>query len=97
MGWEQRGSHQYYYRKERESSRVKSIYVGRGELAELTAMLDAIQRSTQKEERTKERSLLACSLLDTEIGDALLKSDYQFRWLENSVPGRIERVVGADF
>lgn len=27
------------------------------------------------------------------IGDALLKSDYQFRWLENSIPGRIERAI----
>src|SRR5260370_1650026 len=28
-----------------------------------------------------------------EIGDALLKSDYQFRWLARSVPGRIERTL----
>lgn len=37
MGWEQRGANQYYYRKEREGSRVKSTYVGRGDLAHTIA------------------------------------------------------------
>ncbi len=53
MGWEQRGIQKYYYRKVRESSRVKSIYVGRGELAELTARLEAMQRDTQKRNALK--------------------------------------------
>ncbi len=35
MGWEQRGAHQYYYRKERDGSRAKSVYVGRGEIANM--------------------------------------------------------------
>lgn len=37
MGWERRGNHEYYYRKEREGSRVKSTYVGRGEMAHMIA------------------------------------------------------------
>lgn len=41
MGWEQRGTHQYYYRKEREGSRVKSIYVGRGEIAQMVSQIEA--------------------------------------------------------
>lgn len=35
MGWEQRGNNRYYYKKEREGSRVKSVYVGRGEIANM--------------------------------------------------------------
>lgn len=37
MGWEQRGSHQYFYRKQRDGLRVKSIYVGRGEIAKMVS------------------------------------------------------------
>jgi hypothetical protein len=39
MGWEQRGKNQYYYRKEREGSRVKSTYAGRGEIAHMIAQI----------------------------------------------------------
>src|SRR5688500_8453371 len=35
MGWEQRGNHSYYYRKERSGSSVRSVYVGRGEVAHM--------------------------------------------------------------
>jgi len=48
MGWEQRGNNQYYYRKEREGSRVKSVYVGRGEIAH---MISEIQSSSPVLER----------------------------------------------
>lgn len=41
MGWERRGNHEYYYRKEREGSRVKSTYVGRGEMAHMIAGLES--------------------------------------------------------
>jgi hypothetical protein len=44
MGWEQRGTFQYFYKKEREGSRVKSIYVGRGDLAQLSAKFCAMQQ-----------------------------------------------------
>jgi len=39
MGWEQRGNNRYYYRKEREGSKVKSVYVGRGEIAHMISRL----------------------------------------------------------
>src|SRR6185295_2341367 len=41
MGWEQRGNNRYYYRKEREGSRVKSTYVGRGEIAHMIAKFES--------------------------------------------------------
>ena len=41
MGWEQRGTNRYYYRKEREGSRVKSVYVGRGEIAHMISQFQA--------------------------------------------------------
>jgi hypothetical protein len=53
MGWEKRGSGEYYYRKEREGSRVKSVYVGRGEIANMisqfqssTSVIEKFARST---------------------------------------------------
>ncbi len=41
MGWERRGNNQYYYKKEREGSRVKSTYVGRGEIAHMIAQIQS--------------------------------------------------------
>src|ERR1051325_2995715 len=41
MGWEQRGNNRYFYRKEREGSRVKSVYVRRGEIAHMVAQLQS--------------------------------------------------------
>ena len=41
MGWEQRGNNSYYYRKEREGSRVRSVYAGRGEIAHMVAQLQS--------------------------------------------------------
>ncbi|MGI9066896.1 MAG: hypothetical protein ACR2HX_10895 [Pyrinomonadaceae bacterium] len=55
MGWEKRGNHHYYYRKERYGSRVKSVYVGRGEIALLTAQLDVLQREQNEAVQVKER------------------------------------------
>lgn len=48
MGWEQRGSHLYFYRKEREGSRVKSIYVGRGETANMISRFQASSSAIEK-------------------------------------------------
>ena len=55
MGWEQRGSESYFYRKERSAGRVRSVYVGRGEIAVLTARLDKMQREERDAQRGKER------------------------------------------
>lgn len=41
MGWEQRGGNTYYYRKERDGSSVKSVYVGRGEIAHMISQFQA--------------------------------------------------------
>jgi hypothetical protein len=41
MGWEQRGTNRYYYKKERDGSRVKSVYVGRGEIAHMVAQIQS--------------------------------------------------------
>lgn len=40
MGWERRGNHEYYYRKARDGSRVKSWYVGRGEMAHMISKFE---------------------------------------------------------
>ncbi len=55
MGWERRGNNQYYYRKHREGSHVRSVYVGQGEIAVLTAQLDEMQREQNETLRARER------------------------------------------
>ena len=54
MGWEQRGNNQYYYKKEREGSRVKSVYVGRGEIAQMVAQLQSTSPLLERLARTIE-------------------------------------------
>jgi hypothetical protein len=44
MPWKQRNGDRYYYQSVREGGRVRSQYVGRGEVAELAAQIDAINR-----------------------------------------------------
>ena len=65
MGWERRGKNLYYYRKEREGSRVKSTYVGRGELAHLISQLQASSIAV-------ERIVRASKLNDSEKTEAVL-------------------------
>jgi len=48
MGWEKRGNHSYYYRKEREGPRVKSVYVGRGEIANMVSNLQTTSTVLEK-------------------------------------------------
>ena len=48
MGWERRGNHEYYYRKEREGSRVKSTYVGRGEMAHMISNFESSSTEIEK-------------------------------------------------
>ena len=52
MGWEQRGNNSYYYKKEREGSRVKSVYVGRGEIAHMVAQIQSTSPLLDKLART---------------------------------------------
>lgn len=51
MGWEKRGGRQVYYRKRREGRRVVSEYIGAGELAQLLAQCDALEREDRERER----------------------------------------------
>jgi hypothetical protein len=55
MGWETRNGRSYYYRKEREGSRVRSVYVGGGETASLIAQLDALQSDEREGKRALAR------------------------------------------
>jgi hypothetical protein len=54
MGWEKRGSHEYYYRKEREGSRVKSVYVGRGEMADMISKFESTSAELERFLRAKQ-------------------------------------------
>jgi len=58
MGWEtkERGS-SYYYRKEREGARVRSVYVGKGETAILIAQFEAMRHEEEQERRDTEKEL----------------------------------------
>jgi hypothetical protein len=68
MGWEQRGNNSYYYKKERDGSRVKSVYVGRGEIAHMVAQL---QSSSPLLERFA-RSIKSPQQLEQEKAEAAL-------------------------
>jgi hypothetical protein len=48
MGWEQRGNSNYSYKKERDGARVRSVYVGNGEIAQ---MISTIQSTSPLLER----------------------------------------------
>lgn len=61
MGWEQRGAYSYYYRKERQGSRVRSTYVGRGEMAHMISKFEASSAEVEKLMRAK-RSIEADEL-----------------------------------
>jgi|SRR5688500_18810108 len=66
MGWELRGNNRYYYKKEREGSRVKSIYVGRGEIAH---MISQIQSSSFVLERLV-RTVRSAEVVEQEKAEA---------------------------
>jgi len=48
MGWEQRGTNSYYYKKERDGAHVKSVYVGRGEIAHMISKLQSSSAELEK-------------------------------------------------
>jgi len=52
MGWEQRGNNRYYYKKERDGSKVKSVYVGRGEVAHMISKLQSSSAVIERFART---------------------------------------------
>jgi hypothetical protein len=53
MGWERRGTNSYYYKKERDGSSVRSVYVGRGEVAQMVSKLQASSTDLEKLMRAK--------------------------------------------
>ncbi len=69
MGWERRGAHSYYYRKEREGPKVKSVYLGRGEIAH---MISQIQSSSPLLERLA-RTIKSPDVLKEEKAEAALE------------------------
>jgi len=52
MGWEQRGNNSYYYKKERDGSKVRSIYVGSGEIAHMISQIQTSSPFLEKLART---------------------------------------------
>jgi len=85
MGWEQRGTHQYYYRKQRDGMRVRSIYVGRGELAHLisefqasSTVLERLTNANKSLESKKEENLfnLTVELIQLFTQAALLTAGF---------------------
>jgi hypothetical protein len=60
MGWEQRGNNSYYYKKERQGSTVRSVYVGPGEIAHMisqiqsnTPLIEKLARSINSAEKNR--------------------------------------------
>jgi hypothetical protein len=85
MGWERRGNNLYFYRKERQRSQVKSIYVGRGEIAHLisqfqsssTAVERIIRANRENESKKTEAALdLASELIQLFTQAALLTAGF---------------------
>ncbi|HEV2763866.1 MAG TPA: hypothetical protein VGV38_12870 [Pyrinomonadaceae bacterium] len=71
MGWEQRGRRSYYYRKERDGKRVRSVYVGGGELASFVGLMTEGRRAEGRKRREAERRARA-SIAETDAAlDAL--------------------------
>lgn len=88
MGWEQRGRRSYLYKKEREGSRVRSVYIGVGERAALISQLETMRRDEaeiKREDRRLELAKLeqldraieaACRLIDTVTEAALIVAGF---------------------
>ena len=85
MGWERRGNNLYYYRKERDGSRVKSTYIGRGELAHLISQFQAsstvveriVRANSDNESKKAEAALeLATDLIQLVTSAALLSAGF---------------------
>ncbi len=57
MALEERNGNYYYYKKEREGNRVVSKYYGKGELANLIAQMDEIERQEKLEKTEIDREI----------------------------------------
>jgi hypothetical protein len=56
MGWKRINGREYYYRSERQGGRVKTTYVGAGELGLFAAVLEAEERQEREAERVAVRA-----------------------------------------
>ena len=68
MAWETRGNNRYFYQKERIGDKVKSSYIGTGELADLIARCEKSRRI----EKLIEEDLQRLQRLNAEIIDEQL-------------------------
>ncbi len=57
MGWEHRGSYQYYIRRQTVHGRRVRTSLGRGAVARAAAAVDAARRQTQETARAERRRL----------------------------------------
>jgi hypothetical protein len=73
MGWERRGANSYYYRKEREGSRVKSVYVGNGEIAHLISQFQGSSDTLERLTRTND----SIKALESEKAEAFLEQSIE--------------------
>jgi hypothetical protein len=70
MGWEQRGSGLYYYRKKWRGGRVVSEYVGPGVLGMLATLQDGAKRDRHQQQAGAERKARAeHAAMDAAIGE----------------------------
>ncbi len=58
MALEKRNGNYYYYKKERDGNRVVSKYYGKGELANLIAQMDEMERQGKEFESEKQKKNL---------------------------------------
>ena len=71
MAWEKRGGRSYYYLKKREGARVRSLYIGRGDLAQTCADTAEDDRQEQECMRAhKRRARQAEADIDRQLKDA---------------------------
>jgi hypothetical protein len=81
MGWEQRGKQSYYYRKKREGGRVRSVYVGRGAVAQVRA--EIIQKE-QLDRKTEREAFRSARQADAEIDRQLATAEAAISAITNA-------------
>lgn len=80
MGWKRIGNHRYLYRSVRVGGRVRSEYVGRGEVAELLARMRDLERLEAAAEREDEREWWEAERdADRELEDLVSEADAMAR------------------
>jgi hypothetical protein len=72
MAWEVRRNQRFYYRKEWQRGRVRSVYIGQGETAAILAGFDAEARAEATQARNQRRAAIAALVAEDAKADALL-------------------------